>query len=316
MGVVFYKKKFSLSRSGASGGVARGFLFFFTFFACIAEAQVSVRSNINKDAILIGEPISLVVEAYVPIGSDVTWFTTDTIPHFEITEKESIDTVQNIDNKKLSQTFGITSFDSGRQYIPPFEIVINGQSYYTDSVLITVSYTPFDPNADYRDIKDIIDVKNPAADYVHWIVLAAAVVSLAIAVMLYRKPAVKTSQKMEVALLSPYEEAMAALEKIALRNVNNGEVKMYYSDMNDILRRYVSRKFEVKTFERTNEELILEISKIGIPREAFTSLAQSLRISDFVKFAKYRPSEDDNKANLRIVTSSIELLDKNITGAV
>lgn len=281
----------------------------------MANAQVSVRANINKDAILIGEPISLVVEAYVPIGSNVLWFTTDSIPQFEITTRAGIDTINNIDNKKLSQTFGITSFDSGRQYIPPFEIVVDGQPYYTDSVLINVSFTPFDPTADYRDIKDIVDIRNPAVDYLHWIILATAIVSLAVMLLFYRRPAKK--ERIEaIPVLSPYEEAMQALEKLSQRNVNNGEVKMYYSEMNDILRRYLSRKFEVSTFERTNEELILEISKLGIPRDAFSSLAQSLRISDFVKFAKYQPSADDNRDNLNVVTSSIELLDKNISGAV
>jgi hypothetical protein len=39
-------------------------------------------------------------------------------------------------------------------------------------------------------------------------------------------------------------------------------------------------------------------------------------MSDVVKFAKYRPSEEDNKNNLKIVTSSIEILDKNFPGAV
>ncbi|MBL7697604.1 MAG: hypothetical protein JNK79_05580 [Chitinophagaceae bacterium] len=291
-------------------------IIFLTLFTCAASAQVSIRSNINKDAILIGEPISLVVEAYVPTGSDVTWFTVDSIPHFEIVSKEAIDTLQNIDNKKLSQTFGITSFDSGKQYIPPFEVVVNGQPYYTDSVLINVSYTPFDANADYRDIKDIIDVKNPAVDYLHWIILGTAIVMLAIAILLYKKPSKKTTTKQAAPILTPYEEAMQALNKLSLRNVNNGEVKVYYSEMNDILRRYVSRKFEVSTFERTNEELIIEISRLGIDRDVFSRLAESLRISDFVKFARYHPSAEDNKNNLKIVTSSIELLDKNTAGAV
>lgn len=283
-----------------------------------AISQVSVRSNINKDAILIGEPISLVVEAYVPIGAEVTWFATDSIPHFEISTKELVDTAQNIDNKKLSQTFGITSFDSGKQYIPPFEIIVNGQSYFTDSVLINVSYAPFDPKADYRDIKDIIDVRNYFVDYLHWIISLAAVVSLLVSVLLFRKRAKKEKgqQKEDVPALSPYEEAMRALQKLAERNISNGEVKIFYSDMNDILRKYISRKFEVTTFERTNEELIIEISKIGIPRDTFTSLVQSLRVSDFVKFAKYQPSADDNRDNLKIVTSSIDLLDKNTTGAL
>lgn len=328
MRVVFYKSMLSTSGGCAFDALAWGRLFtgsksrifafiFFLLVAGAVHAQVSIRSNINKDAILIGEPLSLVVEAYVPTGADVTWFNTDTIPHFEINSKDPIDTTQNIDNKKYSQAFVITSFDSGKQYIPPFEIIVEGQPYYTDSVLINVSYTPFDPNADYRDIKDIIDVKNPAVDNLHWAILAAAILSLALAIWLYRRPAKKEERKLEVPLLSPYEEAMQALDKLSLRNVNNGEVKIYYSEMNDILRRYISRKFEVSTFERTNEELIMEISKLGIPRDAFSSLAESLRISDFVKFAKYQPTADDNRNNLMIVTSSIELLDKNTTtGAV
>lgn len=294
---------------------------FFTIFCTLligaAQAQVSVRSNINKDAILIGEPLSLVVEAYVPTGASVTWFVSDTIPHFEISSRAAIDTVPNIDNKKLAQTFSITSFDSGQQYIPPFKIVVDGRSYFTDSVAINVSYTKFDPAADYRDIKTIIDVKNPAVENLHWYVLAGAIVSLALVLLLYKRKPRKDPEAVKGApILTPLEEAIQALQQLSLRNVNNGEVKPYYSDMNDILRKYVSRKFDVSTFERTNEELILEISRLGIPRDPFLSLAQSLRMSDVVKFAKYVPTAEDNRDNLKIVTSSIELLDKNVTSAV
>ena len=94
------------------------------------------------------------MEAYVPIGSNVTWFVSDTIPHFEISSRATIDTVQNIDNKKLAQTFDITSFDSGQQYIPPFEIIVDGQLIFHGQrclsmfpILLSIL------NADYRDIK-------------------------------------------------------------------------------------------------------------------------------------------------------------------
>jgi hypothetical protein len=282
-----------------------------------ANAQVNVRSNIDRDHILIGETISLTVEAYTPIGSAVAWFNADTLPHFELLKKDALDTVQNIDAKKLSQHFDITSFDSGQQYIPPFEIVVDNQSYFTDSIPITVSYAPFDPNEDYRDIKDIIEVKDTNVPYLQWLIAGLAVLSLAILVLLWRRNrSGAVSKEPATPALSPYEEAMKALAQLALKNINNGEVKAYYSEMNDILRKYVSRKFSVSTFERTNEELILELSAKGIPKEAFIKLAQSLRMSDVVKFAKYRPSEEDNKNNLKIVTSSIEILDKNFPGAV
>jgi hypothetical protein len=290
------------------------FLLSFSF----ATAQVSVRSNIDRDGILIGERLTLTVEAYVPTGAAVTWFNADTIPHFEILNKSGTDTAQSIDAKKFTENFELTSFDSGIQYIPPFEIVVEGQSYFTDSIAINVSFTPFDPNEDYRDIKDIIEVKNPSVKYIPWILGALALLSLAVIIYLWyrRKTNAKTIKEEAIPALTPYEEAMKALQQLAARNLNNGEVKLYYSEMNDILRRYVSRKFFVSTFARTNEELILELSAMSIPKDAFISLAQSLRMSDFVKFAKYQPSEDDNRNNLKIVTSSIEILDKNISGAV
>lgn len=286
-------------------------------FSLYVNAQVNVRSNIDRDNILIGETVSLTVEAYTPIGANVTWFKSDTIPHFEILKRDAIDTSQNIDAKKLSQHFAITSFDSGQQYIPPFEIVVDNQSYFTDSIPITVSFAPFNPEEDYRDIKDIIEVKRPAVEYLPWVISAIAFVCLVILALLWRrKRSVVADHKKTVPALSPYDEAMKALAQLALKNVNNGEVKTYYSEMNDILRRYVSRKFAVSTFERTNEELIIQLSGKGIPKDAFANLAESLRMSDVVKFAKYHPTEEDNRNNLKIVTSSIEILHKNFPGAV
>jgi len=150
-----------------------------------------------------------------------------------------------------------------------------------------------------------------------WLIIGIAVVCLAIVALLWRrKRKAAVVKEKSLPALSPYEEAMKALALLALKNVNNGEVKAYYSEMNDILRKYVSRKFSVATFQRTNEELIIELSGKGIPKDAFINLAQSLRMSDVVKFAKYNPSEEDNKNNLKIVTSSIEILDKNFPGAV
>ena len=290
---------------------------FLLVFSLHMTAQVNVRSNIDRDNILIGETVSLTVEAYTPIGANVNWFSADTIPHFEILKQDVIDTAQNIDSKKLSQHYAITSFDSGQQYIPPFEIVVDNQSYFTDSIPITVSFAPFDPQEDYRDIKDIIEVKRPPLTFLPWLIGGMVLICLAVAALLWRrKRSATVAQKKVSPALSPYEEAMKALARLALKNVNNGEVKAYYSEMNDILRKYVSRKFSVSTFERTNEELIIELSGKGIPKDAFINLAQSLRMSDVVKFAKYNPTEEDNKNNLKIVTSSIEILDKNFTGVV
>lgn len=280
-------------------------------------AQVTIKATTDRDKILIGEPITLSVEAYIPLGSDVAWFKSDSIEHFDVTKRSSIDTANNIDGKKISQTLTITSFDSGQWIIPPFEVSIGGKPYYSDSLTVDVGFISFDPKEDYHDIKDIIVVVNPVLKYIPWIILATAILSLTLILLLWKKtkrpPAAPVRNN--IAKYTAYEDAMRSLAELKNRG-SHGNEKAYYSEMNDILRTYVSSKFGISTFERTNEELILQLAAMNLPQNPFTSLMQSLRMSDFVKFAKYRPSEEDNNNNLEIVRSSIDLLNNYSGSAV
>lgn len=292
---------------------------FLLTLCCSLRAQVNVRATVDRDNILIGEPITLTIEAYLPRGIKLVWITADTIPHFLISNRSAIDTFDNVDGKKIAQVLNITSFDSGRWQIPPFEIQVQGKPYYTDSVLVNVSFAPFDPKDDYRDIKDIIEITNPSVEYIPWVLAGLALFSLAALVFLLRRKKLDpepVERHVVTPDLSPYEEAMKALGELNKNREVNGEIKRYYSQMNDILRKYVARQFSISTFERTNEELILQLSKLNITKDAFISLAQSLRMSDFVKFAKYEPSESDNRKNLEIVKSSIDIMDKKVLSAV
>ena len=284
----------------------------------IAFAQVNFRASVDREKILIGETIVLTLEAYMPLGSDIQWFRADSIPAFEILNLSKLDTMENIDGKKLAQVLSITSFDSGLQYVPPFEILVNNQPFYTDSIGINVSFTPFDPDADYRDIKDIIEVHNPDVKYIPWALAIAAVLSLAIMlILLLRKRKVSNVVSLPAKpALSPYDEAVLALSSLMKTKPADADVKGYYSELNDILRNYLSREFRIATFERTNDELIVQLSRLDISKDALFSLAQSLRMIDFVKFAKYRPPETENEKNISTVKKSIDILNKTVVSAV
>jgi hypothetical protein len=60
--------------------------------------------------------------------------------------------------------------------------------------------------------------------------------------------------------------------------------------------------------QKTNEELMLQVRQLGLPNEAFILMAQTLRMSDAVKFAKFVPADDDNEQSFRNIRTSIELL--------
>jgi hypothetical protein len=291
----------------------------FLIVFCVGQAQISVRSSVDRDNILIGEPLELTVEVYTPLGASVNWFDDDSIPHFEVISRSPLDTVESIDGKKIVQKLSITSFDSGRWQIPAFQVNVAGQSYFSDTnVSVSVNYAAFDPKEDYHDIKQIIETSNPSLKYVPWIVAATAVLCFAgfIFLMRRRKQPVKKQKAPPPVTISPYDEAMRAIAELRERSVREGEEKQFYTDVNGVLRNYLSRKFGISTIEKTNDELIYKISDLNLNKDNLLKLAQSLRMGDFVKFAKYRPDESDNKNNLEVLRVSIEVLDNNYVGVV
>jgi len=281
-----------------------GFLLFFS--AISTNGQVNVKASVDREKILIGEPITLTLQAYTPLGEEVTWFSLDSIPGFEFIRKGKLDTIENIDNKKLEQTLVITSFDSGKVVFPPLELMVGDRIYLTDSLLIDVAYTEFDPAADYKE------VEGETTGYIPWIIGAVTLVCIGVIIWLLRKkkkalPATEAG----VSALTPYQEAMEALGKIKTFDFSQpGSTKTYYTSLNDILRVYTHRKLKISSLEKTNDELILQLKQTGISMEKFSQLAQALRMSDFVKFAKYQPEKTDNDNNWEVINSSIKTLNE------
>jgi len=83
-----------------------------------APAPAIVKATIDRDSILIGQPIQLMLEATVPDNIPFAWPATDTLPHFEWLEKGKLDTTVRPGQRYYRQYFTITSFDSGNLVIP------------------------------------------------------------------------------------------------------------------------------------------------------------------------------------------------------
>lgn len=273
--------------------------------------QPVVKAGVDRTTILIGEPIKLSLEATIPTGTIFQWFNADSIPHFEIVEKGSIDSSKDINYKIYKQQFTITSFDSGSWKIPSFVLQAGKKKFKTDTIAINVTYSPSDTAKGYHDIKDIIAVKNPANPYIPWIIGAAALLAvLGIIYFLRKEKAAPPKPKEPVSKLSPFEEAMQSLDELKKQQLaQSGQVKQYYTRLNDILRWYVFRKFKISSLEKTNEELILQLRELRLGNQEYTTLVQALRMADFVKFAKYTPSQAEQEETFITIKNSITKLE-------
>ncbi len=277
----------------------------------VAAPPLVVKATVDKQKIFIGQPIQLMLEVTVPDNSPLSWPSLDSLPHFEWMEKGKVDSVTKPDGRYYRQYLTVTSFDSGAWAIPRLPFIAGNKKYFSDSVRIEVDYTKFDASKDYHDIKDIVDVPNPFAKWIGWIVAGVTLLSLVLVVWLIRKKKLLKlfGSAAQRPRLSPYEEAMEQLAELEKQRLpESGSVKIYYTRLNDILRVFIYRKLGIASLSETNEELIGQLRPLPITPGQFDELAEALRVSDFVKFAKYQPGVTDNELNFKVIRSSVELL--------
>jgi len=283
------------------------FLFFLLFSALASDAQnkVTIKSEIDKSKIVIGEQIHLTLEADFPLQEPMRFFTIDSLPHFEILERQKIDTVDDRGGIKLSQSLILTSFDSGHWAIPSFQLPAD-IPMYTDSIAVDVGFSTFDPNQDYHDIKDVIDVqvKEKKKETWYWYAAASALLIAAIIYFLTRK---KTKPVARIPFVDPYKEAKQELEKLRKENLSS---KAFYTRLVDIFRLYISRRKGIASLQKTTDDLVVQIRSLKLPTEEFNQLAQSLRMSDYVKFAKFEPTENDKSSSFKTIKDFIDNIEK------
>jgi len=283
--------------------------------AVYAQETPTVKASVDKNQILIGEPIKLSIDIRSPMvsGNQLPGF--DSLAHFELIEKGNRDSLISATGASYHLDWKITSFDSGTRMIPSFPVVIGNQVFKTDSLAIEVSYGNVDTAKDYHDIKGIIDLENPDVKYIPWVLTALVLGSLALFIWLIRKPFYQAPAVKEIlqSLISPLDQALASLNQLkTLLQEDPAAVKKYYSGLNDTLRIFLNRQFGLVTMEKTSEELILTLSNMR-NRDLFSQLTESLRMGDFVKFAKYVPGPFENENNLKVIRSAIEYINENGT---
>lgn len=145
------------------------------------------------------------------------------------------------------------------------------------------------------DAADLRDIKPPEAIPVdprpyYW--LGGSVLALALAAwLLTRVLRGRTRARPAVPPPPPHVVAAAALEALrARRLVEQGEFKEFYSELSDVVRRYLEDRFGVRAPGMTTEEFLLASARDGRLAPAHRRLlGDFLAESDLVKFARHVP---------------------------
>jgi hypothetical protein len=94
---------------------------------------------------------------------------------------------------------------------------------------------------------------------------------------------------------------------------NKPDSKQYHTQLAKIFRLYIFRKKGIFSLQKTTDDLILQLKSLDVGKDQFDRLCQSLRLGDFVKFAKYSPSEEESNDCFNKIINSIKLIEESGT---
>ncbi len=293
--------------------------FITTLLGCIciyimpAQSQeASINATLKQPQLLMGEQTQLAVQVNVPIDKPIAqWFNLpDTFNHLEVLQRSPLDSSITGNTKIYYQTFTITGFDSGLWVIPPLEI-ITGNKKITSAPLELIIVPAKLTGAAYNDIRDIIDVPVKNTPWWYW-----ALIFLGIAVVLGLiwwwikqkriRPVVSRDRETVLPLL---EEAMQKLRQLKAQHFpEKNEWKKYYTELTDVFKTFNEGKFQNGTLKKTTDEILITMSQY-LSKEALGELAETLRIADAVKFAKYQPDITRSAMDIEIIEKNLKKLD-------
>lgn len=264
----------------------------------------TIKTTVDKNEILIGQQINYHVETSMPDNTyRLSWFSVpDSFGNFIAITKNKIDSNFSNGNLNFSQDIILTSFDSGRQVIPPLTLTaatLDGDStfnLYTDSIAINVTYSPTDSIMPFHDIKNIIEVKKTFPWWA-WVLVGLGIVVLIIWILFLLKFFKKKKDtNIFESKLSPYDESMQLLNDLEKENLlQQNKFKEYHSRLTEIFKRYLSRKTNTYQLHLTTDELLIELNGFDLPKEQISTFANCLRMGNVVKFAKYIPPAFENE---------------------
>lgn len=278
------------------------------FLLPVCAQEASVKATIDSTQLLIGQQSMMHLEVSGPRSLNYFFptFQGDTLVNgIEILQTGTLDTLEIDKNLiRLKRDYLITSFDSGLYYIPPIKIIAGTDS--VESNYMALKVMTYDVDTAKIEIFDIKGIQKPPfvlGDYKLEILLFLLIYALVLFIIWYilkkKYGLTKSEVKADVPLLPPHVVAIMELDRLKTEKIwKKGKNKEYYTELSEILRRYIQRRFQINALEMTTDEILVLFKRDKNTQSVYENLRQILQLSDLVKFAKIQPLENENEISI------------------
>lgn len=278
-------------------------LFSLGFSSFAQPGNVNIKMSIVRDSILVGDQVRLEVMLTYPKTDSIA------LPVFEDQLAEGIEIVSVTDPSikdfgdriEMKVNYIVTSFDSGYHTLPYFPILrvsggVNDTLKLGDPLKLKVGVVKVDEKFEGYDIRGI---KKYPFDW--RVILIIVLFAIIIGILIWRlagRERIKSVLFLDTkSQRPPYEIALEGLTKVKSTKIwQQGKIKEYYTELTDIIRKYIEDTSGVQTMEKTSEEILQALSQTDYNKEDLIRILRDLfYYADLVKFAKYDPTAADNE---------------------
>jgi len=279
--------------------------------APVASAQHPFEASASTDTnqILIGDQVTLTLIVTNRFEKEVLWPEIgDTITGaIEVVSRSLSDTLKRRGDGSLeiARVYKLTSFDSGYFVIPPFYFIEaddSSSTVETEAILILVHTMEVDTSQAIRAIKGPLEAPYTWDEFIPHALTALALILLGLiiywAYKKYKNRPVKVVIE-EIEVGDPFDIAIESLQNLKEKKLwQQDKVKLYYTELTDIIRTYIENRFGVIAMEMTTDEIMESMNYVQVSQAEREKLGQLLMLADMVKFAKSMPIGSEHEASL------------------
>ena len=265
-----------------------------------SEEAIRILSHeFDPDNIAVGDPVELRlrIEADEHLHIYLDPMDGSGHEHLEIDKpqiKRIKSEVTRTGRARYEVTYLLRAFATGAHTLPP----------------ITIKYA--DPDGDHGSIQtptyqfevrtvkppgstEIKGIKAPWSVSSNWFLYILVIVFVVVGVLVFfyfRNRAKPTGSQPEVVpQRQPHEIAYEQLNRIEGMNlVAQGEMKVYHTEISQVIRQYIAARYHIPALELTTQELLDRLQPEDMPKERVRHFFTNC---DLVKFARYSPTKPE-----------------------
>lgn len=282
--------------------------------AATAQADVpTVTSRLEPDSIFIGDRFDFVIEVEKDVVQTVAFpaYRPDPRSGLELVADPAPDTLEREGRRiRLRKRYTLAAFeeglfDMGRASVLYADKNIVDTLYADDASLLRVATFVIDSASQAPfDLKPQKTLRFRFGEIGGWLSLALALLLVAAGALwllvrwLDKRGRSLGSLFAPAPPLPPHIVAIKALEELRNRKLwQNNRHKLYYSELGDILRTYISARYGIGAMEMTTDETLEALRPLELAAKPLADLTTLLRNADLVKFAKWEPEAAQNEAD-------------------